>query len=98
MSKGGIIIPETAADGRQFLVQIGTIVDVGPDAWKAFRQIDDNGKMVNGRPWARKGDKVTFAKNAGMWIVDENGEKTGLLAMLDDDIILVWQEEDVVNE
>lgn len=88
MSKGGIIIPDTAADGRKYLKTTGTIVKVGPDAWKAFRQVDREGTMRNGDPWAKEGDQVHYAKNAGYRIVDEDTQEE-YIVMQDEDVIVV---------
>lgn len=58
-TKGGIFIP---TDERKEKAQIrGTIVAVGPNAWKAF---DD------GSPWASEGDEVWFAQYGGYLVRD----------------------------
>jgi len=50
---GIIIITDEA---REFAAQeYGTIVEVGPDAWKDFGE----------RPWAEVGDKVIYSKYGG---------------------------------
>jgi chaperonin GroES len=87
-SKGGIIIPDTAADGRKYLKTTGTIVAVGPSAWEAFRRVDREGKMRNGEPWAKVGDHVHYAKNAGYRILDEETQEE-YIVMQDEDVIVV---------
>lgn len=60
----------------------GTLVAVGPDAWKAF------GKDFNGAPWAKVGDRVTFSQHAGRYLTDPESDEQ-LLIMNDEDIICV---------
>jgi co-chaperonin GroES (HSP10) len=67
---------EEGGKRERYSVQVGTIVDVGPDAWKAFRQLDDNGRERPGLQACKAGDRVYFAKHSGHVIVDpENGEE-----------------------
>jgi co-chaperonin GroES (HSP10) len=57
----------------------GTLVAVGENAWKAFDE---------GKPWAKVGDRVTFAKYGGFTIEDPvTKEKLRLLN--DEDICAV---------
>lgn len=68
---------------------IGTLVDVGSQAWKAF------GPDFTGEPWAQVGDRVMFAEYAGRTVEDpETGEQYKL--MNDEDITaVVTGEKDV---
>lgn len=58
---GGIILPELnerlAMTGQQY----GTVVELGPDAYKAY---DD------GVPWVAEGDRVVYSKYGGKFITD----------------------------
>jgi chaperonin GroES len=78
---GSVFVPTWVKDNRAFEIVQGTIVAVGPNAWKAF---DD------GRPWAKVGDRVMFAKYGGSIIDGPDGEKYRILN--DEDTIAVWQE------
>jgi len=60
--------------------QIGTIVSVGPSAWKGF---DD------GAPWAHVGDRIYFARYAGKF-VEMDGEEYVILN--DEDIQCIIHE------
>lgn len=61
-------------------MQSGVIYSIGPDCWKAFRQIDENGVQRNGLPWAKPGDHVLYAKYGGAIVKDPvNGEEYILL-------------------
>ena len=78
-TSGGLYVPVSTKE-RQANEQIfGTIVKIGVNAWKAF---DD------GKPWAKVGDRVTFAKYGGFQIEDPvTKEKFRLLN--DEDICAV---------
>ena len=83
-TSGGLFVPEQARD-RQMVEQIfGTIVDVGPNAWKAF---DD------GRPWAVIGDRVAFAKYGGFVIQDPDTNEVYRL-LNDEDVAAVLSKEE----
>lgn len=97
VSSGGIVIPDAVADGRKYIKTTGTIVDVGPDAWKSFRQVGEDGKLVNGKPWAAVGDRVLYSKNSGRWIQDPNGGPD-LIVMLDEDVLLKLSEIENEND
>lgn len=71
----------------------GTVIAIGPDAWKAFRAVDDEGRWVNGRPWAKVGDRVYYARYAGHSLKDpETGEDLTILN--DEDITCIITGED----
>lgn len=56
-------------------VQIGIIVDIGPNAWLDFKP---------GDPWAEVGDKVYFAKYAGKEV--EAGNEKKYIIVNDEDV------------
>ncbi len=63
VSKGGIVIQETGTqEQRQIAEQLGVVVSLGPNAYKAF---DD------GSPWCKVGDTVLMTKYCGEWRKDE---------------------------
>ena len=79
VTKGGIILSDTAVDRNTEANIFGVIVAIGEAAWKAF---DD------GAAWASVGDRVAFAKYGGFVIEDpDTGEKFRLLN--DDDITAI---------
>ena len=75
-------------------VQRGIIVSIGPSAWKAHREVDENGKEHNGESWANPGDYVLFARHAGRYYFDpfEEEPDNEYLVMNDEDIIGVITE------
>lgn len=59
----GIVI--VVDEKREFAAQeYGTVVDIGPDAWREFP----------GEPWAKIGDKIIYSRYGGK-IVREPGEE-----------------------
>jgi co-chaperonin GroES (HSP10) len=66
MTKGGLFIPDTTREIKHFKQIFGTVIAIGPTAWKAF---DD------GLPWAKVGDKIAMAENAGYTIQDPYTEE-----------------------
>ena len=77
VTEGGIILAQTDKSRKEDAQQSGTLVQVGPTAWKAFDE---------GEPWANVGDKVLFAKYGG-YSVDLDGELHRI--MNDEDITAV---------
>lgn len=74
-----IISDERTKKLERASLQTGTIVAIGPDAWKAWRQIDENGIERNGLPWAKVGEKVSYAKFGGAFITDPYTEEEFVL-------------------
>jgi co-chaperonin GroES (HSP10) len=81
-SKGGIWAPASVIESQTKGTIYGELIAVGPNAWKAF---DD------GKPWAKIGDKVTFAKYGGAPI--EDPETREFYRILNDEDILGVEEE-----
>jgi Co-chaperonin GroES (HSP10) len=81
---GGIILPGTVRDMELRGSEIGTVVDVGPTAYKA--------EGLGGEPWCKTGDLIYFAKYAGKW-VKEPGKDEEFLMLNDDDVVGVIVED-----
>jgi len=75
-------------------IQQGYLIAAGEQSWKAFRQLDENSKEVEGKPWAKPGDYVLWARHAGRKIFDphEPDESNYYMVMNDEDIIAVITE------
>jgi len=86
-TESGIIL--TLDESKEAMAQVyGTLVAVGPSAWRAF---DD------GTPWAKVGDKVVYSKYGGKILLDkENGVKYTMLR--DEDVLAVITKEEVTDE
>jgi co-chaperonin GroES (HSP10) len=94
-SPGGIVLVQDEKLAR-FNQQTGTLVAIGEDAWKAYRKVDENGKLVNGQPWAKVGDKVMYSRNAGKWIKHPDTQEEFVL-MNDEDLGLELKQVEVVE-
>jgi len=80
--QGTIFLPAASVQREQMAQVVGTIVAIGPTAWKGF---DD------GERWAEVGDRVSYAKYGGVLMKDpETDEHFRLL--LDKDIVAIVSE------
>lgn len=79
-TKGGIFLPDTTRATEQRAATMGTVIAIGPGAW---RDIDD------GDPWAKLGDHVSYARYAGVEMQGQD-EKSYVL-INDNDILAVLQ-------
>ena len=91
-TESGII---TMLDSQKKLEQYGcikgTIISIGPTAWKAFdrhtiRQPDGSDKVIGGEPWASVGDRVIYSKYGGIIVEVEDEELT---ILNDEDVVAV---------
>lgn len=80
-SAAGIIIPEQEERMLQISVDRGTVLEVGPTAFKDF----------GGEPWCQVGDLIGYTKNAGKYIKQDDG--TNVLVINDEDVVTVFKEK-----
>ena len=66
VTAGGIILPTDARDKEQQAATEGTLVAVGPAAWM---------DLDNGEPWAQVGDKISYARYAGVTMTGADDEQ-----------------------
>lgn len=72
--------------------QTGTVIDVGPTAWRAFDGADERWQ-----PWCQPGDRVIFARYAGKWVEDpETKEK--FFVINDEDVQVKVVAKDEIKE
>ncbi len=62
---GGIYLPKTVQDKEQMAATVGTLIAVGTGAWV---DLDD------GKPWAAVGDKVSYARHAGVAMTGQDNQ------------------------
>jgi co-chaperonin GroES (HSP10) len=80
-SKGGIVM--VLDEDREFAAQeYGTIVDIGPDAWKDF----------TGEPWANIGDNIIYSRYGGKIVREPNSHEKYVI--LNDEDVLARLEKD----
>lgn len=65
MTKGGIYMPQDTRDKEQRDATVGTLIAIGKTAWA---DLDD------GSAWAFEGDKISYARHAGVSMKGVDGE------------------------
>lgn len=70
VTAGGIILPKDIQDKEQQAATEGTLIAIGPSAW---RDLDD------GKPWANIGDKISYSRYAGVAMDGSDGEQYVLI-------------------
>lgn len=89
-TEGGIIIAPSVMEKHRHAQATGTVIAVGPDAWKhvteeIYRVIDGEMRLVEKRikgysePFANVGDRVAFAKYGGLMVEGGDGENYRIL-------------------
>ena len=63
-------------------VDIGTVVQIGPTAYKDFGGVDN---------WCKVGDRVSYVRHGGKMITDPDNKETKWLVLNDEDVIMVWE-------
>jgi co-chaperonin GroES (HSP10) len=87
--RAGIMIAEDHDEHRRAQASLdqGTVIAIGPDAWKAFH----NSSNVNGEefvPWCQVGDFIAFAKYSGKMLTDPE-DKQKYIVINDEDVVAV---------
>jgi chaperonin GroES len=94
VTEGGIIIPDADAQKHQMAQSTGTLVAIGPDAFKEYTSITERfmdnkwvpfERTVTGftENFAEVGDRVAFAKYGGLVVVGEDGQEYRLMNDMD---------------
>jgi len=87
VSEGGIVLAanynEDHASRELAATTTGTIIDIGPDAWIAFKSSE---------PWAKVGDRVSYIRHTGKEIIDlenldDNGKPKKVFVFVDENVI-----------
>ena len=84
VTESGLFVAWENKDREQAGAFYGTLVAIGPSAWKAY---DD------GTPWASVGDRVVFSRYAGRYIDDPDDIDTKYILLNDEDILAVITQE-----
>lgn len=82
VSKGGIVLIENTRQQERTALAIGTVLKVGYGCW-----MDTPGYKEYG-PWCKPGDRIIFARNAGMkfWDPITGSYRNDLLLINDLDV------------
>lgn len=90
-TKGGIILPDEVRKQEAGAQVIGTVLDIGDTCWA---------DSPTGEPWCKVGDRVVFAKYAGMkiWNPIEGKYRDDIILLNDLDITaLITEEEEIYD-
>ncbi len=63
-------------------VDTGTVIQIGPTAYKDFGGADN---------WCKVGDKVSYTRHGGKMITDPEDAEVKYLVLNDEDIVMVWE-------
>ena len=77
-----IVIPDSLRDRHQASMEIGEVVEVGPQAYK---------DVSDGTCWCAPGDKILFTRNSGRNYYDED-TKTMYQIINDQDVQAIIEE------
>lgn len=85
-TKGGIIL---ATDDKleRAAISVGTVVEVGPIAFMAFKPYEG--------AWCKAGDKIAYARYAGKWVADPefpDDKEKELLVINDEDVVCLLED------
>lgn len=75
-TKSGLYMPDQTVDMERAGANRGTVVDIGPTAWKT--------EQLGGTPWCKVGDRIMWPRYAGA-IVKHDGEDYHLIN--DEDVV-----------
>lgn len=87
-AKAGIVLSERDKQQRDAGVDQGEVIEVGPDAFKAF-YLNSNGTLDGFTPWCAKGDIIYMAKYAGKAITEGGVD---YVVINDEDVISIQKE------
>ena len=86
-SQGGIVFVQDE-DLEKHKTNTGIVVDIGPNAFRAYS------KDYSGEPWCRVGDRVIFARYAGVVVQDPYDDNKEYVLISDDDVAAIIMERD----
>jgi len=86
-TKSGIIIAREARLAK-VSTEHGTVLAIGPEAWKVHNKAAGTEK-----PWVHVGDRVVFSKYGGRFVIDPDTDEEYMI-INDDDILAKIKEEE----
>ena len=84
-TESGLFIPEAAQNSLKRVRNTGTLIALGPQCFTEFG---------DGKPWAKVGDRVVYAKYGGKQVfnyLEEDDDEFAMRLLNDEDILLVIQ-------
>lgn len=92
-----VVKPADLERREEAATQVGTVIQVGPTAFRAF-----DGDSPNWQPWCKAGDRIIFAKYAGKFVEDPS-TKERFFVINDEDVQVKVHDrqnalEELINE
>lgn len=79
---------------REAGVDRGTVLEVGPDAFKGFWfNSNPHRDPAEFEPWCKPGDFIAFAKYGGMMIPDVDNPDQKYVVINDEDVVAILEEQ-----
>lgn len=94
LKEGGfkVVKPADLERREEAGTQIGTVLQVGPTAFRAFDSNDPNWK-----PWCAAGDRIIFARYAGKFVEDPD-TKEKFFVINDEDVQVKVSQKEFFND
>lgn len=77
----GIFLLEKTQRQESTIIDIGTVIQLGPTAFDDFGGADK---------WCKVGDTISYTRHGGKFIKDPKGEDEWLV-LNDEDVVMVWE-------
>ena len=76
----GIELIEKTQRQEATIIDVGTVVQIGPTAFKDF----------GGDPWCKVGDTISYTRHGGKFVKDPESDEEWLV-LNDEDVVMVWE-------
>lgn len=83
--KAGFQFAEKTERQEATIIDIGTVIQIGPTAYDAFGGADK---------WCKVGDRVSYTRHGGKTIHNPDNQEEKWLVLNDEDVIMVWSKDD----
>ena len=80
----GLELAKNTERQESTIIESGFVEQIGPTAFKDF----------GGTPWCEVGDRVDYVRHGGKFVHDPDDKETKWLVINDEDILLVWRNND----
>lgn len=92
-SKFEIVKPLDIEKREEAATQVGTVIQVGPTAFRAF-----DGQDQNWKPWCKPGDRIIFTRYSGKFVEDPV-TKEKFMVINDEDVqVTIHGETNIIEE
>lgn len=78
----GISLLDKTDRQESTIIDTGTVVQIGPTAYKDFGGADN---------WCKVGDRVSYTRHGGKLLANPDDAEEKWLVLNDEDVIMVWE-------